>query len=290
MNYPKISIITPSFNQENYIEQTILSVIGQNYPNLEYIIMDGGSTDGSVEIIKKYEDRLTYWISEKDDGQAHAINKGFEKATGDIMAWINSDDYYLPGTFFKVVDILNIEAEELLIGNCARLNKTDGIAYSIKPHLMHRKIDLKYSDYIEQPSTFWTRKTVEKVGLLDEVLHYAFDWEWFIRCEQNMVNFVTTNDFLSVYQFHGSNKSASSNKLRIKEISSIYEFFLNKEIADYFNMVIDTNDKILDFKKRIKFLRINRLKNLFLKYRFSHIYRSKHFKYYQEFKGMAMIN
>ena len=94
MNYPKISIVTPSFNHAQFLEETILSVISQNYPDLEYIIIDGGSTDGSVEIIKKYEQYLTYWISEPDNGQSDALNKGFTRATGDIYGWLNSDDLY----------------------------------------------------------------------------------------------------------------------------------------------------------------------------------------------------
>jgi glycosyltransferase involved in cell wall biosynthesis len=102
--YPKISIVTPSFNQGRFIEKTILSVIEQDYPNLEYIIIDGGSTDESVEVIKKYDQHLAYWVSEPDRGQSHAINKGFERATGEIFGWLNSDDWYHPGALKAVAE------------------------------------------------------------------------------------------------------------------------------------------------------------------------------------------
>jgi len=101
-SWPKISIVTPSFNQGTYLEKTIRSVLLQGYPNLEYIIIDGGSTDQSVEIIKKYESWVDFWVSEEDRGQSHAINKGLEKATGELLGWLNSDDYFLPDALFKL--------------------------------------------------------------------------------------------------------------------------------------------------------------------------------------------
>src|SRR5688572_6274864 len=107
----KISIVTPSFNQGQFIEETVLSVLNQNYPNLEYIVIDGGSTDQTVEVIRRYEDRLAYWASEKDRGQVHAINKGLAKSTGDIFAFINSDDVYLPETFAAVAEYFDAHPE-----------------------------------------------------------------------------------------------------------------------------------------------------------------------------------
>ena len=116
---PRITVITPSFNQAPYLEQAISSVLDQGYPNLEYIIIDGGSTDGSVDILRKFEGRLAYWVSEKDRGQGHAINKGLQRATGDIIAYLNSDDYYLEGTFARVADYFGCHPDvDLIHGRC----------------------------------------------------------------------------------------------------------------------------------------------------------------------------
>ena len=118
VRYPKISIVSPSFNKREFIERCILSVLNQNYPNLEYIIIDGGSTDGSVEIIKKYEKYLTFWVSEPNNGQVNAINKGLHKTTGEITAWLNSDDFYYPGVFVKAAkEFLKNPNIDLLYGD-----------------------------------------------------------------------------------------------------------------------------------------------------------------------------
>jgi glycosyltransferase involved in cell wall biosynthesis len=125
--WPKISIVTPSYNQGKYIEETIRSVIMQGYPNLEYIVIDGGSTDNTVEIIKKYQNNISYWVSEKDKGQTHAINKGFEKATGDIVAYLNSDDVYMPYSFSVVADIMTRWDISWLAGVRSHLNPSGSI-------------------------------------------------------------------------------------------------------------------------------------------------------------------
>src|SRR5204863_8863247 len=141
--FEKITIVTPSYNQGRCLEQTILSVIGQQYPNLEYIIMDGGSTDESVEIIKKYERHLAHWESEKDRGQAHAINKGFALATGTIFGWVNSDDFYLPGTLPFVADQLNPRKPEFLFGNCLHFVDGGQRAYGSDVRGEHAQRDLQ---------------------------------------------------------------------------------------------------------------------------------------------------
>jgi len=224
--YPKISVITPSYNQAQFLEQTIQSVIGQNYPNLEYIIVDGGSTDGSPAIIKKYEAFLTWWVSEKDDGQAHAINKGLQRCTGDIICWINSDDLYLPNTLHTVAQHFTNHEPLLLLGNCILFEQdrpravqgTDVVSYETK-------FDLKLFDYVVQPSTFWSRAVLQSIGLLHQELHYTFDWEWFLRAKSGGIPFKPVNTIFSMYRFHSTHKSGAGGEARHLEIMKFYEQF-----------------------------------------------------------------
>lgn len=180
---PRITIVTPSFNQGEFLEDTILSVLNQAYPNLEYIIIDGGSSDGSVEIIKRFADDLSYWTSEKDNGQSSAINKGWQRATGEILCWLNSDDYLLPGTLLRVAEIFKIHPDAGFIhANAIRIDQAGqpsgeplGGQFDLHASLVQSK------NPVAQPTTFITRKALDEVGLLDENLHMSMDWDLWIR-------------------------------------------------------------------------------------------------------------
>ncbi len=185
---PGISIITPSFNQATYIEQTIHSILNQDYSNLEYIIIDGGSTDGTVDIIRKYERYLSYWVSEPDRGQAHAINKGLTYATGDIIAYLNSDDLYLPGTLHKVAQeyCANPDAD-LFYGRCRLIDQDNVILGQRTGSISTYEEILDLWDVwwrernFVQPEVFWTRRIANRIGLFREDLFYVMDYDYWAR-------------------------------------------------------------------------------------------------------------
>lgn len=184
---PTLSVIVPSFNQAQYLEETLLSILDQNYPGLELIVIDGGSTDGSVDIIKKYADRMAYWVSEPDRGQSHAINKGFAKATGEWIAWMNSDDCYLPGTlvsFFTKTDHTRYDFMHGLTssGSTIANRKYRQINRNFKPDTFRVLLFFMGTEFIiPSQSVFVRRKLLQKVGFLREDLHYVLDMEWFAR-------------------------------------------------------------------------------------------------------------
>ena len=179
--WPRVSIVTPSYNQAQFVEETIRSVLLQGYPNLEYIIIDGSSTDGSVEIIRKYEPWLAHWVSEPDDGQSAAINKGFVRSTGEIIAWLNSDDIYEPGALRCIGEyFIENPLVDVVYGDDRTLNQ-DG---SVIETRQSREFDLRsllILNYIPQPSTFVRRSAVTEEYLVDETLHCIMDWDLWIR-------------------------------------------------------------------------------------------------------------
>lgn len=194
---PLVSIVTPSYNQAQYLEQTIRSVIEQDYPRIEYILIDGASTDESVEIIKKYEirDRVTqplhpgihkidHWISEKDNGQAEAINKGLVRASGEILAWLNSDDYYLPSTISSVVNIFEENPDIVMAYGDMLAVDEHGQTINILKYRQLALEDLLCFQIIGQPSVFFRRKAYEAIGGLDTSLHFLLDHQFWIRITQ----------------------------------------------------------------------------------------------------------
>ncbi|HUE98447.1 MAG TPA: glycosyltransferase family 2 protein [Anaerolineales bacterium] len=180
-----VSIITPSYNQVKYLEQTIQSVLGQEYPNIEYIVIDGGSTDDSEKVIRKYMDRLAYWISEKDSGQAEAINKGFLRARGNIVAWLNSDDYYFPDTISSVVQVFDENPEVVMIyGDMLAVDENGQTINALKYKQLSLQ-DLLCFQIIGQPSVFIRRDVLEKTGRLDTTFHFLLDHHLWIRIAQH---------------------------------------------------------------------------------------------------------
>jgi glycosyltransferase involved in cell wall biosynthesis len=249
--FPKITIVTPSFNQAQFLERTILSVINQHYPNLEYIIIDGGSTDGSVEIIKRYEKYLAYWVSEKDNGQSEAINKGFNLATGQIFAYLNSDDIYLPGAVNHIAEIfLSTKNADIVYGNALLINSINkkigqciALPFKLKEHLNGLFA-------IPQPSAFWKREVFDKVDGFNENNQTCMDGEFFARAADAKFGFYLTNKFLSAFRVHKNSKTSDTNQ---EHLMDYYEDQLN-----YINELKTANKiKVNNFYKhlyRIKYL------------------------------------
>jgi glycosyltransferase involved in cell wall biosynthesis len=273
MEYPKITIVTPSYNQGQFLEETIQSVIGQQYPNLEYIIMDGGSTDNSVEIIKKYEHHLAFWVSEKDEGQSAAINVGFAKSTGEILGWLNSDDMYLPGTLAYIASRLDPNQPEIIFGNCVHINQEAGIAFGSDVRKFHAQMNLSLTDYLIQPSSFWTRKAMHLAGALDQSLDFGFDWEWFLRARQAGVRFVPEDKYLSVYRIHGEHKTAIGGERRLQELASIHKKHAGVRYERLFLRCCSRRSQILFLRKWIRMLRLTRFEGALLKTAFPFLFR-----------------
>jgi glycosyltransferase involved in cell wall biosynthesis len=212
---PKISIITPSWNQGPFIERTIRSVLDQEYPNLEYIVMDGGSADGTIDILKKYEGRLN-WISEKDKGQADAINKGITRATGDIIAYLNSDDIYEPDALRKVADHFSGHPETMwLTGQCRIIDEQDREIR--RPITAYKNFLLRHYSYslllvtnpVSQPATFWRRTVTSEFGHFDETEHLVMDYDYWLRIGKKYPPAVL-DDYLAGFRVYAASKTSSS--------------------------------------------------------------------------------
>ena len=242
---PKISVVTPSFNQGQFLEETILSVLNQHYENLEYIIIDGGSSDNSLDIIEKYEDDIDYWVSEPDNGQYDAINKGFKKSTGDIMAWINSDDKYTPYAFSVVADIFSISPEIEWITSlypvvwningqpvyCGSYDGFEKISFFKGANL---EIENSYvRSFIQQESTFWKRSLWDRSGgYLDSGFHSAGDFELWARFF-NHAQLYGVYSLLGGFRKHENQKTSQNLALYLEEAESVLKKYNYKTYGKF---------------------------------------------------------
>jgi len=223
---PSISIITPSFNQGQYVERTILSVLNQNYPNLEYFVIDGGSIDDSVAIIRKYEKRLSAWVSENDRGQSHAFNKGLALAGGEIIGWLNSDDIYYPGTLERIGSFFAAHPEtDVLFGDYAYIDPADEVVHIRREIPFNRSVYLWGRICPHANCAGFFRKRCFQGGGLNENLHFCMDYELYLRLWRNGCRFSHLRQPLAAMRIHPHSKTvALRNKQRQegREVYSIY--------------------------------------------------------------------
>lgn len=227
---PRISLVTPSFRQAAFIERTISSVLGQNYPNLEYFVQDGGSEDGTRGILERYADRLTGWESRPDEGQSQAINLGFAQTSGDIMAWLNSDDVLLPGALNCVIDFFNRNPDiDVVYGHRLLIDENDRlIGRWILP--AHDDKILSWADYVPQETLFWRRSIWEKAGSrIDESFRFAMDWDLLLRFRDAGARIARIPRFLGGFRIHPHQKtSAAIGEIGFKEMDRLRERSLGR--------------------------------------------------------------
>ena len=240
-SYPKISVITPTFNQGAFIEKTINSVLSQNYPNLEFIIIDGGSTDNTVEIIKKYEQHLTYWVSEPDRGQSHAINKGTAKSTGEILTWLNSDDWYMPGTLQRFAELFQQNPDVGIVVGAGRIVDQAGTEIYYKEPTQEINLTSLYQwqrggDFM-QPSSAYSREAWDIAGPIDESIHIALDVDLWLRMAKKNIKFLSVNELFSEALSHPDAKTTAFKEFMDLDCSMVIiqhggKKFVEKQLID----------------------------------------------------------
>jgi GT2 family glycosyltransferase len=219
---PTLSIVTPSFNQAPFIEHTIRSVLDQGYPHLEYQVMDGGSTDGTIDILRRYDDKLR-WVSERDGGQTAAINEGFRRTKGDVIAWINSDDVYVPGAFHHIGEVFATRPDvQWICGRCPIMD-AEGRSHrswvtTYKEYFLHRYSyrRLLVENFISQPAVFFRRSLFDRVGGLDEAYHYAMDYDLWLRFGRESAPYISQRE-LARFRMYAVNKMGAQYDQGFKE-------------------------------------------------------------------------
>jgi glycosyltransferase involved in cell wall biosynthesis len=236
--WPRVSIVTPSYNQGQFIEETIRSVLLQGYPDLEYIIIDGGSTDGSVDIIRKYEPWLAYWVSEPDKGQADAINKGWRKATGEFLSWLNSDDILLPNALVQAVSHLVANRDSLLVYCDQRvIDENSNTLFEIHlPDFELRDVIRSWLNPVNQPGFLMRSEVLKCVGFLDENLSFSMDFDYWLRislhCKTGKIDHV--RQIWSCFRRHSQSKSSLLKQAEVED-----HFRILEKIFKYEDLPVD---------------------------------------------------
>jgi glycosyltransferase involved in cell wall biosynthesis len=244
--WPRITVVTPSFNQGEYLERCILSVLNQNYANLEYVIIDGGSKDGSADIIRSYEKYLAYWVSEKDDGQSDAINKGFKRSSGELLAWLNSDDIYLPGALQSAAGIFRKRpAIDLFFGDTFVIDKNDDILREFKEVKFSRRAMICRAVNIIQPNAFWRRNIFFLSGMLRTQYQYVMDIDLWLRMLKAGARFYYESVPVAGFRIHKESKTSSQGPLFKRESQEVRREILGQELVG----------RRTDFLRRIFLLR-----------------------------------
>ncbi len=229
-----ISIVTPCYNAAAFIEETLDSILSQKGAPFELLVLDGGSTDGTVEIIRRYEKHLVYWHSRKDDGQSAAIAEGFSRSKGDVLCWLNADDYFLPGVLAKVHErFAGCAGLQVLYGDYIVLDENG--AMEAKPKISFDfEICLLFYLMIPQPSCFWRREIYDRVGGINTGLNFAFDWDLFLRMGDALKDepgaIVHVRDLFSVFRLHAASKSVSARerfRAERKQIQNQFDYYRN---------------------------------------------------------------
>ena len=236
--YPRISLVVPCFRAAGTIARSLDSILAQNYPNLQLIVIDGGSRDGTVDIIKAYEAHIDFWVSEKDKGQVDALNKGFAKADGELFGWLCADDEFLPGALRRLAEEFVAHPEaDLVTGGCRRnFNGAYTVDTTPDPSFLS---DLDFKNTIEQPSTLWRQHSHHAAGPLDCSYKFAFDWEYWCRLKRTGAVFRAIPEPLSLYHFSSENLTSTGGRKIAEEMYRIIKEYgpYRGRIADVYRML-----------------------------------------------------
>lgn len=239
--WPKISIVTPSYNQGQYLEESIRSVLLQNYPNLEYLVMDGGSKDGSIDILMKYEPWLTYWVSELDRGQSAAINRGFNIGSGEIFSWLNSDDFYSPHMLTRAALYLAKHSDVGMIYGDRNVVDNSSKIIEVRRYFYFFRWQLRFMSGIPQETAFWRADIFNKVGQLDEQLQYAMDFDlWWRFSKVTKIQYIP--QFIGNYRNHKATKGNITNSMLDspfrREVNSVRENYMQRSLFPKERMIL----------------------------------------------------